>query len=563
MANVRKSLGESLVDEGMITAGQLQQAREEEKHGGERLNKILVRLGFIDEETLVSFINDKLGVPMIELTNFLIDPKLSELIPEELARKHELVPVLKIGDRLTCAMSDPWNIFALDEIRSKTGLTVEPSIATDTEIRKALNECYGAQGSMDELIKSIDENKIGIEAGKDPDVGTLQMIAGEPVVTKLVNLIIRQAIQEGASDIHIEPEETLLGMRLRMDGMLHEISSLPKHLQSPIISRVKILADLNIAERRVPQDGRFTIKMEGKRVDIRVSTIPTIYGENVVLRLLDVSSAMLSLDKLGFSGATLEKYNKLIMSPHGLILVTGPTGSGKTTTLYASLDKINTVEKNIVTIEDPVEYKLKGIRQIQVDAKADLTFANGLRSILRQDPNIIMVGEIRDFETAQIAVQAALTGHLVFATLHTNDAAGAVTRLIDMGIEPFLVSSSVAGILAQRLVRKICPDCKEKYAPAGETLRDIGHSGDGQSEVYKGKGCSKCLNTGYKGRISIYELLIPDNTIRNAITAKVPAEEMGKCAHAAGMTTLMDDGLDKARQGITTLEEVLRVTKSL
>lgn len=561
MARVKKSLGESLVEEGIITAEQLKTAQVEERRTGQRLGKALVKLGFIAEDDLVSFLSAKLGLPRIELSNYLIDPKIVELVPEELARKYELIPVLKIGNRLTCAMADPWNIFALDEIRAKTNMVIEPAVATEAEIRKALNEQYGAKGTMEDLIKSIDEEKLGIEGGKEPDVKKLQGMVEEPVVIKLVNLIVMKAIREGASDIHIEPEEESLKTRLRVDGMLHEISSPPKHLQSAIISRIKIMANLDIAERRIPQDGRFSLKMEGKEVDVRVSCIPTIYGENVVMRLLDAASAVLSLEQLGFSKGMLDKFNKLILRPHGIILVTGPTGSGKTTTLYASLDKINTVEKNIITIEDPVEYKLAGIRQMQVEVKVDLTFANGLRSILRQDPNIIMVGEIRDLETAEIAIQAALTGHLVFSTLHTNDAPGAITRLIDMGVEPFLASSSVIGVLAQRLVRKICADCKEKHTPTKEALKDIGLSGEARIDFYSGKGCPKCMNTGYKGRIGIYELMIPDEKIHNAIVAKAPTEEIRKLARAAGMITLMEDGIGKIRNGVTSVEEVLRVTR--
>ncbi len=557
----KKSLGESLVEEGIITPEQLKQAQEEEKRSGLRLNKALVKLGFIVEDDLVSFLSEKLSIPRIELSNYLIDPKITELVSEELARKYELIPVLKIGSRLTCAMVDPGNVFALDEIRAKTGLTIEPSVASETEIKKALNEHYGAKGSMEDLIKSIDEEKLGVADGKELDVKKLKGIVEEPVVIKLVNLIVIKAVKEGASDIHVEPEEETLKIRFRVDGMLHEIESPPKHLQSAIISRIKIMAKLDIAERRIPQDGRFTMKMEGKQIDVRVSCVPTIYGENVVMRLLDASSALLTLEQLGFSKPMHEKYSKLIIRPHGIILVTGPTGSGKTTTLYASLDKINTPEKNIITIEDPVEYKLAGIRQIQMDTKVGLTFADGLRSILRQDPNIIMVGEIRDLETAEIAIQAALTGHLVFSTLHTNDAPGAVTRMIDMGVEPFLVSSSIIGILAQRLVRKICQECKEKHLPTKEELKDIGLGEDDKIEFYKGKGCPKCMNTGYKGRISIYELMLPDDKIHNAIVAKSPADEIRKLACSAGMVTLMEDGIEKVKAGITTIEEVLRVTR--
>ena len=356
----KKSLGESLVGEGVITSDQLKQAKLEEKRSGLRLRKILVKKGFITEEDLVFFLSDKLGLPRIELAGYLIDSKTIELIPEELARKHELVPLFKIGNRITCAMVDPWNVFALDEIRMKTGMIVEPSVATETEVKKALDENYGAKGTMEDVIKAIDEKKIDIKDGES-DLKKLEGVAEEPVVIKLVNLIIMKAVREGASDIHIEPEENVLKTRFRVDGVLHEVSSPPKHLQSAIISRIKIMANLDIAERRAPQDGRFTLKMEGREIDIRLSCMPTIYGENIVMRLLDVSSALLSLTDIGFPKEVLEKYQKLIFHPHGMILVTGPTGCGKTTTLYVSLDKINNVEKNIITIEDPVEYKLSGI----------------------------------------------------------------------------------------------------------------------------------------------------------------------------------------------------------
>lgn len=562
MAKEKRPLGESLVEEGIITQDQLDLARKEEKRTGERVRNILVRMGFLAESDLVSFLSERFGVPRIELENYLIDPKIIDLIPEDLAKKYELIPVLKIGNRLTCAMVDPANIFALDEVRSRTNLIVEPSVATRSEIKKALNEYYGAKGTMEDLIKTIDEEKIAKAGTGEIDIRALEGIVEEPAVIKLVNLIIIKAIKEGASDIHIEPEESSLKLRLRVDGLLHEIDSPPKHLETTLISRIKIMSNLDISERRIPQDGRFTIKMEARSIDVRVSCVPTIYGENVVLRLLDSSNALLSLGQLGFSSHILEVYDKLITRPHGIILVTGPTGSGKTTTLYSSLNKINSPDKNIITIEDPVEYKLAGIRQMQVDAKVDLTFANGLRSILRQDPDIIMVGEIRDIETAEIAIQAALTGHLVFSTLHTNDAPSSITRLTDMGLEPFLTASSIIGVLAQRLVRRICPDCKERYTPSDEALKDVGFVNEQRNIVfYRGKGCPKCMNTGYKGRVSLYELMMPDDKIRDAIIAKASAGEITRLARSNNMKSLMEDGIEKVISGITTVEEVLRVTR--
>jgi type IV pilus assembly protein PilB len=557
MPRNKTSLAESLVGDGLLTKEQLAKAHAEEKRSGERLRKVIVRLGFVNEEDLVSFLSGKWDVPRIELSNQLINPAVIENIPEALARKYELIPILKIGKRLTCAMVDPLNIFALDEVRMKTGFTIEPAVATEQEIKKALNEYYGAKGTLKELVQSIDEKKLGIKEGQEVSVKELEGMVEEPVVIRLVNLIIMQALREGASDVHIQPEEDNLQIRFRVDGMLHESDAPPKHLHSAIVSRIKVLADLDIAERRKPQDGRFHLKMEGKETDIRVSCLPTIYGENVVMRLLDVSGSVPTLSQIGFSKEMLPKMEKVITRPHGIILVTGPTGSGKTTTLYAGLSQINTPEKNIITIENPVEYHVSGIRQIQVNAKVGLTFANGLRSILRQDPDVIMVGEIRDQETAEIAIQAALTGHLVFSTLHTNDAPSAVTRMIDMGVEPFMVSSTVVGILAQRLVRLICKDCQEDYAPEPETLRDLGLD---NKKLKRGKGCDKCMKTGFKGRIGIFELLIVDPKIRALINNKASLDEIRNQTKYQGMKSLKEDGLDKIRQGLTTPEEVLRVT---
>jgi type IV pilus assembly protein PilB len=564
MADKQKmSLGESLVKEGVISPEQLKRAQEEERHTKQPMRRVLVRMGLVNEQDLVDFISDRLGIPGIELSNYIIDPKIIELVPEGLARKYEFVPVLKIGNRLTCAMVDPWNIFALDEVRMKTGLTIEPAVATETAVRNALDQCYGAKGGMEEVIKSIGAEELAPKEGRteEIDLKELEGISHQPLIIKLVNMVLLEALKKRASDIHIEPEKDSVKTRFRIDGIMYEFSSPPKHLHSAIVSRIKIMSNLDIAERRMPQDGRFNIKIEGRDVDVRVSCVPTIHGESVVLRLLDVSSALLDLTQLGFSKKTLEDFQRLISRPHGIILVTGPTGCGKTTTLYTCLNKINTSELNIITIEDPVEYRFTGIRQIQVNPAVDLTFANGLRSILRHDPDVIMVGEIRDLDTAEIAVHSALTGHLVFSTLHTNDAPGAITRLIDMGVEPFLVSSSLIGVLAQRLVRRICPDCKEKYAPSAEVLKDIGLKGEERIAFYKGKGCPKCSNTGYRGRIGIFELMIPDDTIRNLVVAKAATRDIRGRAQTAGMITMLEDGILKVREGVTTVEEVLRVTR--
>lgn len=557
----KKSIIESLVTEGMLTAEQLEKAREEEKRTGQNIVEMIIKSGLVSEDDLVTFLSEKSGIPRVDLSNYLIDTKILTLLPEEIAKKFEMIPISKVGSRITCAMADPFNLLAQDEVRARTGLTVDPLIALPSQIKQSLHEHYGAKTSVSELIKSMDKDRFSIREEKDVDVKKLKGMVEEPAVIRLVNLLIIRAVQEGASDIHIEPEEHTLKIRFRVDGILHEEEAPPKHLQSAIISRVKIMSNLDIAERRSAQDGRFTVNAEGRQIDVRVSCVPTIYGENVVLRLLDVAVAVIGLEKIGFAPKMLKEYESLIKRPYGIILVTGPTGSGKTTTLYSSLDKINNVEQNIITIEDPVEYKLPGIRQIHVNPKAGLTFAGGLRSILRQDPDVIMVGEIRDLETAEIAIQAALTGHLVFSTLHTNDASSAVTRLTDMGVEPFLVSSSVIGIIAQRLVRKICPDCKEKYSPSSEMMKSAGINPDHAKEFFKGKGCVKCRKTGYRGRIGIFELMVMNDKIKELVVTKAPAETIRKAAVASGMMTLLEDGLDKVRQGITTIEEVLRVSR--
>ncbi len=532
----KKLLGESLVEKGLITEEQLRQAELEAGADAKPLRKILTKKGLISEEDLTAFLSQQFDLPIVDLTNYLIDPEIIDLIPEGLARKHLLIPILRIGNDLTVAMVDPSDVFALDELHMKTGLNIEPALAVETEVKKALDQHYSAKGTLEEVIGSLDREQLEIKPGQELELKKLQGIAEEPPVIKLVNLMVIEAVRQGASDIHVEPEEDTLKIRFRIDGLLHERTGPPKYLQSAVISRIKVMADLDISERRAPQDGRIQMKMEGRDIDIRVSCIPTIYGENVVLRLLDRSQVILELKQLGFLPSILTQYEKLICCPHGIILVCGPTGSGKTTTLYASLNVINSEDINIITIEDPIEYHLAGIRQMQVNPKVGLRFADALSSILRQDPDVIMVGEIRDIETARAAVQAALTGHLVFSTLHTNDAPSAVTRLVDMGVEPFLISSSVIGVLSQRLVRTICAECK-------------------------GEGCKGCIQTGYRGRIGIYELMIPSEKIRVLITAKASADKIRKAAVEAGMQLLREDGEKKVNDGITTKQEVMRVSE--
>ena len=485
----------------------------------------------------------------VDLDSYLIDEKLIELVPERLARRYQLIPLFKIGNTLTLAMADPNNIFALDEVRNKTGFEVESVVSTDIQLKRAIDRYYRVRDSMKEIIKGF------AEEGSEP------LGVEEAPAIKLLNLIMAQAIRDGASDIHLEPDENSLRTRYRIDGLLHEVSSLPKDLQSAIISRVKVMGNMDITESRAPQDGRSHIKMEGKQIELRISTFPTIYGENVVLRILDQSSALMGLEDLGFSPEALRDYQTLIKRPHGIILIAGPTGSGKTTTLYASLNSINCPEKNIITIEDPVEYRLNLIRQTQINPKANVTFASAIRSVLRQDPDVIMVGEIRDLETAETAIRAALTGHVVFSTLHTNDAPGALTRLMDMGVEPYLTSSSVVGALAQRLVRTICPKCKESYQPEEQAVEDLAITRTEDLVFYRGKGCKNCWQTGYKGRIALLEFLVVNDTIRNLILQKASSRMIGDVARETqGMKTLWEDGIDKVLKGITTSDEVTRVT---
>ncbi len=559
----RKSLGESLVEQKIISEEQLRTAVKESENSGEPLRKTLVKTGLVSEEDICGFFEEQLGIPRIDLKNYLIDQKILSLIPESLAKKYNLIPLFKTGDTLTIATADPLNVVAMDEIRIKTKSNIEPAVATETEIRNSINQYYGVGGSIEDIIRSIDIKSLAIDEGKEEiEPEKLKNIAEEAPIIKLVNLIILQAIRDKASDIHVEPEEDSLQIRFRVDGILHEQATIPKQMQAAVLSRMKIMSDMNIATKRIPQDGRFRLNIEGGQIDMRVSSLPTIFGENIVMRLLDTTSILIGLERLGFDEKNLEKFKSLIVKPHGIILVTGPTGSGKTTTLYSALNTINTPDKNIITVEDPVEYQLKMIRQSQINPKAGLTFATGLRSILRQDPDVIMVGEIRDLETAEISIQAALTGHLVFSTLHTNDAPSSLTRLTDMGVEPFLISSSVIGIIAQRLVRTICPSCKQSYTPSKEALDDIGVTlPEGPLKFYRGAGCKVCKNTGYKGRIGIFEMLLLDDKIRDLILAKTSSAQIKHLAQESGMKTLREDGVVKVLAGATTIDEVIRVTQ--
>lgn len=544
-----------LLKEGLITQNMLEKAREEIKRTGFSIENALEKLGFITEEDIVKTQANALGIPYVDLTDYVLDSELVKLIPENVARKYKVIPLFKISTNMTIGMVDPQDIMAIDQVRRLSQMDmIDPVLVSEKGLQKVLDSYYQTTGSIEEIVRSIDSQKISEAERKG-----LTEVAEEAPIIRLVNTLVFQAVKERASDIHVEPEEENVRIRFRIDGLLYETNLLPKKLQNAIISRIKVLSKMDIAENRKPQDGRIQQKIENRDLEIRVSTFPTIHGENVVMRLLDRSSVLLGLKKIGFLENDFQAFEKLIHRPYGIILVTGPTGSGKTSTLYAALTQINSTQKNIITIEDPVEYELPLIRQTQVNPKAGITFANGLRSILRQDPDIIMVGEIRDKETADVAIQAAMTGHLVFSTLHTNDAPSALARLMDMGVEPFLISSSVIGIAAQRLVRLICEKCKEKHTPPNDVLKTMGYQE--KVEFYRGKGCGFCKGSGFMGRTGIFELLTINEDIRKMIEAKTSADTLKKKAVELGMRSLREDGLMKAQKGLTTLEEVFRVTE--
>ena len=547
-----KKLGEILLESGLVTATQLQAALAEQKVTGEKIGEILIKKGWITHEELERSLVTQSGISKFNLSGYIIEPQVIEYVPEEFARKYKLIPVFVVENTLTVAMLDPSNVYIIDELERMTKLKVEPVLVEELEIKKAQDQGYGGSGALKDLVASIDKSKLA-EGEK---------LGEEAPIIKVVNHLIIEAVQMKASDIHIEPEEKALNVRYRVDGMLHHQSPLPKDLAGAIISRFKIMAGLDIAEKRLPQDGRLMMKIGAKNIDFRVSTCPTVHGENVVLRILDKSGLVLGLESLGFPHREFELLKELIEAPYGVFLVTGPTGSGKTTTLYSSLKMLNKEDVNIMTIEDPVEYQFPGIRQVQVNPVAGLVFASALRSFLRQDPNIIMVGEIRDRETAEISVQAALTGHLVLSTLHTNDSPSAFTRLINMGVEPFLVSSSLLGVLAQRLVRKVCDKCKVSYEPSEDLLKSIGLEDKIGTNIKfnKGRGCQLCSMSGYRGRIGIYELLKVTPAIQQLILKKSSADDVRAVAIKEGLTTLRQAAIDKLLLGITSAEEVVRVT---
>lgn len=551
MKMLKKKLGDLLFESGLISQEQLQQALTEQNKSKRKLGDVLIAQGFITEQQLIEVLELQLGIPHVSLFKYQIDPAITQIIPESMAKRYQVLPFMKDGSKLTVAMVDPLDYFAIEDLRMTTGFRIEPAISSRDELQRAIAHYYGLRDSMSLMMgelpsqDEIEETEITDEAS--------------PIV-RLVNQMIQQAVHLKASDIHVDPGESDVVIRYRIDGVLRTERHLPKQMQGFITARLKIMAKLNIAERRLPQDGRIKLQFDLKMVDIRVSSLPTMHGEKIVLRLLDLSTGVKPVEQLGFDRKNAVWFREMIEQPYGILLITGPTGSGKTTTLYSALNLLNTESANVITIEDPVEYQLQGVNQVQVNPGIGLTFASGLRSILRQDPNIVMVGEIRDDETAEIAVRASLTGHLVLSTIHTNDAVSTVMRLRDMGIEPYLIASSLIGIVAQRLVRRICSDCKESYTPTDQEKIVLESHGLDVKVLHRGKGCGNCNNTGYRGRVAIQEVLKIDQTLRRIITEGAAIEEIRNAAKDQEMVTLMNDGLHKVVEGITTVQEVMRET---
>ena len=555
-------IGEALNKEGLITNDQLRTALSEQKKTHDRLGDILLKMGFITPKQMAPFLAQYFEIFFLEIREIYKDikPEVIDCVPLELARRFTLVPVALKSNTLTVAMFDPLDLLAVDTLRIKTGYKIQRVVAIEEDIIDAIQYCYHDMPRLNAHIEHFIEDEAGIDKGLAEDAGELSFDADDQPVIQYVKSLIVQAYNSRASDILIQPKQDAVDLRFRIDGVLYKIDPPPKAMLGAITTRVKILAGLDIAERRLPQDGRFKVRVGKNEVDLRTSSFPTIYGESVVMRLLDTSHPLSGLEHLGLESEDLKKFRRLIRQSYGIILVTGPTGSGKTTTLYTSLNEIKSADKNIITMEDPVEYRLPFIQQSQVNSQIGFDFARGLRSILRQDPDIIMVGEIRDKETAEIAIHAALTGHLVFSTLHTNDAAGAAVRLINMGIEPFLLTSSLLGVMAQRLIRTICPHCREAHTVEKNILKNLSLN-DHITKFYRGKGCEKCFHSGYKGRLGIYELLTMDEPLRKLILNRSSSEDIRACAQNAGMRTLRQVGVEKLKEGITTPEELLRVTQ--
>lgn len=549
MSQTRKRLGDLLVEAGLINEDQLHAALEE-KTKDQRLGDVLLRKGFITEQQLIEVLEFQLGIPHVSLFNYPFDPKLFALLSKETAKRNLLIPLKKDGERLYIAMADPMDFIAIDDLRLATGFQIETAIATKDDILRTIAKYYDMDEGLVELLDDISSsNAVQEEQRGDQD---------SPVI-RLVNQILSNAVTQKASDVHIDPQETKIVVRYRIDGVLRTEKVLPKSMQNVLTARIKIMAKLDITEHRVPQDGRIKVNLEFSPIDLRVSSLPTVFGEKIVLRILDLGSSLNDLNKLGFNSLNLQRFRTMLDQPNGIVLITGPTGSGKSSTLYAALNLLNSEEVNIITIEDPVEYQLEGINQIQVNANVGMTFAAGLRSILRQDPNIIMVGEIRDRETAEVSIRASLTGHLVLSTIHTNDSLGTITRLVDMGVEPFLVASSLSGVVAQRLVRRVCRDCGQKQEPSKREIEIFAKRGFKVDQVTKGTGCASCNMTGYKGRIALHEILVLTDDMRRVIMNGESFSKLREMAIKAKTVFLMDDGLLKVKQGLTTTEEVLRV----
>jgi type IV pilus assembly protein PilB len=560
----RHRIGAILVEAGVLSEEALNGLLERQRGSNKRLGQLAIDEGLVTEEQLVQALAKQMSIPSVCLGTTVIDPEVVKLISEAMARELKVIPLFRVDKNLTVAMADPTDSEAVKEIRFVTGCEVETVVATANEIAGAIDSYYGKQDHMMDTIESLTTNVLDSVEDEDEDSEEIfesQKLSQEAPVVKLVNLVIERAIARGASDIHVEPRDKSLAIRYRVDGVLQEDIVVPRMLKAAVISRLKILAKINIAERRVPQDGRFTVSMNGRKVDLRVSTFPTIHGEKVVMRILERSGSQIALQDLGMNPDLLRRFSQVLTLSHGIILVTGPTGSGKSTTLYAALSQVNDSEKNIVTLEDPVESHIEGINQGHTNPAAGFTFSGGLRSILRQDPDIIMVGETRDVETAKIAIQAALTGHLVFTTIHTNDAASSVVRLVDMGIEPFLVASSVSAMIAQRLLRKVCLECTEQGDPVEVNIPDTGEVRRIE-RVQKPVGCERCNNTGYKGRVGLYEMIVVNDEIRHLILRGATAGDVQSTSRGMGFRTMFEDGLDKIGAGLTTLEEVMRVTRT-
>lgn len=560
----RKPLGQLLLAKGLIQQEQLERALDEQKRSGHQklLGEVLVEMRFCSEDQITESLAQAYGVPYARISPKIADPKVIQVLPKEFLEKHQVLPLYLVEGILTVAVPEPANVFLLEEIERLSGFQVQVVAATVRDIKSTL-QAYLPNDRVfviDDIIEEVQPEEFSLIEQPVQDITNLEAAAGDSPVIKLVNYVIYNAVKDGASDIHIEPSDGVLRIRYRVDGRLNEKLRPPYQMHAAVASRIKIMAGLDISERRLPQDGGIHVMMEKRPIDLRISTMPGKHGEKVVIRVIDNDKASVNLEKLGFGYDTLKAWRKLINLPNGIVLVTGPTGSGKSTTLYAVLQELNRGDVNICTVEDPIEYAISGVNQFQVNEKAGFTFATALRALLRQDPDILMVGEIRDAETAKLATQAALTGHLVLSTLHTNDASGAITRLYNIGIEPYLVGATLAGVMAQRLVRKLCQNCKESYTPSANEKRQIERLAGNIDTLYRHRGCPRCRNLGYSGRIGIYELLVPDDAMIERISQGAPLNEVREMARKTGVKTLRGDGIDKVKAGITTLEEVYRVT---